>query len=835
MKMLKKALAAALALTLCASMISPVFAEDAKDPAQALFGDPYDEVVEDAEQVETDVEEAEDAAGSAIDGIDEDTAGKIDKAEEAVKDSEKVVDAANDTVAEAVNTANSAQQTVETAQQTVANAGTLTEREAALEIANAAVETAADAVTKAEQALTTANEAYDAAEHAVADAQKALEEITKAHNAAVGEARETFEQALDAAQEKLDDSAGKRAELESAAKDAQSAMEAAEKAQTDAQGLLDAAKDAADGLNVDGVLESEAAQKDLAVQTQDVQDKKEALDSLGTEEDARKRAEEAEAAKGEAQKELDEFDTSGIKDKDEATCKAEKEAAESECKELSQNIAEIGGVLGQALTEQNANNSALTELQFTISEWEDTIVTLTGGQTIKNRELKAAIEEWNNGQGVLTETADKLFTIASEQFNGDKNAFMAALSKAMGEVPSAYGQLPGKRQEKDRLEQLIAAKYEELGEARSNMLELMGKLNELNATLGQFETLNRLQHSLNKATNNADKAQEDLKAFQGRLEEAQKAYSEAVANLSNTLKGEGDDKYSPEQYEQMMEDAGKLQDAIEKLNNLNEAIAEKEAAEEARRAAQYEHEHAQAGLKAAEEALAAAQERVNSAAAKDSQADLYALKASLEKAKAEFEAAKKAAEDAAENKEKADQAKAEADQNAADAAQRVQDAIDSMNDTGNAGDDIIADSGAVVAGATITIEDVAVPLASGPVSRGEFLDYLWRHEGSPEAGAPTFADVPAGHEFAPAIGWAQASGLVSGYGDGTFQPDELITVSAARAVLDSFARVFGGNAVDAAGLSSLSGEDDEAVLNCDEVLAEFFGEENAPAQGDEAA
>ena len=799
-------------------MISPVFAEDAKDPAQAPFGDPYDEVVEDAEQVETDVEEAEDAAGSAIDGIDEDTAGKIDKAEEAVKDSEKVVDAANDTVAEAVNTANSAQQTVETAQQTVANAGTLTEREAALEIANAAVETAADAVTKAEQALTTANEAYDAAEQAVADAQKALEEITKAHNAAVGEARETFEQALaeaqqalDAAQEKLDDSAGKRAELESAA------------------------KDAADGLNVDGVLESEAAQKDLAVQTQDVQDKKEALDSLGTEEDARKRAEEAKEAKDKAQKELENFDTSKIDGKDEDKCKAEKEAAERESNKLSQTIAEIGGVLGLALEEQKANNSALTELQFTISEWEDTIVTLTGGQTIKNRELKAAIEEWNNGQGVLTETADKLFTIASEQFNGDKNAFMAALSKAMGEVPDAYDQLPGKRQEKVRLEELIAAKYEELGEARSNMLELMGKLNELNATLGQFETLNRLQHALNKATNNADKAQEDLKAFQGRLEEAQKAYSEAVANLSNTLKGEGDDKYSPEQYEQMMEDAGKLQDAIEKLNNLKEAIAEKEAAEEARRAAQYEHEHAQAGLKAAEEALAAAQERVNSAAAKDSQADLYALKASLEKAKAEFEAAKKAAEDAAENKEKADQAKAEADQNAADAAQRVQDAIDSMNDTGNAGDDIIADSGAVVAGATITIEDVAVPLASGPVSRGEFLDYLWRHEGSPEAGAPTFADVPAGHEFAPAIGWAQASGLVSGYGDGTFQPDELITVSAARAVLDSFARVFGGNAVDAAGLSSLSGEDDEAVLNCDEVLAEFFGEENAPAQGDEAA
>ena len=43
------------------------------------------------------------------------------------------------------------------------------------------------------RALTTANEAYDAAEQAVADAQKALEEITKAHNAAVGEAREILD------------------------------------------------------------------------------------------------------------------------------------------------------------------------------------------------------------------------------------------------------------------------------------------------------------------------------------------------------------------------------------------------------------------------------------------------------------------------------------------------------------------------------------------------------------------------------------------------------------------------------------------------------------------
>ena len=131
------------------------------------------------------------------------------------------------------------------------------------------------------------------------------------------------------------------------------------------------------------------------------------------------------------------------------------------------------------------------------------------------------------------------------------------------------------------------------------------------------------------------------------------------------------------------------------------------------------------------------------------------------------------------------------------------------------------------------IEDQAVPLAAGPVTRAQFVDYLWRHEGSPEADAPTFADVPADHEFAPAIGWAQANSLVSGDEEGNFQPDELVTVADVRGILGSFAQAFGTNAVDAASLTTLVGEDGEAVLNCDEVLAEFFGEEYIPAVDEE--
>lgn len=66
--------------------------------------------------------------------------------------------------------------------------------------------------------------------------------------------------------------------------------------------------------------------------------------------------------------------------------------------------------------------------------------------------------------------------------------------------------------------------------------------------------------------------------------------------------------------------------------------------------------------------------------------------------------------------------------------------------------------------------------------------------------------------------------VVFAYDDGTFEPDELVTVAAAREFLDNFAKVFGTNAVDAADLTTLTGADDEAMLNCGQVLAEFFGE-----------
>lgn len=125
----------------------------------------------------------------------------------------------------------------------------------------------------------------------------------------------------------------------------------------------------------------------------------------------------------------------------------------------------------------------------------------------------------------------------------------------------------------------------------------------------------------------------------------------------------------------------------------------------------------------------------------------------------------------------------------------------------------------------IDIDDPAVPLAAGPVTRGEFIDYLWRHEDQPQAAAPTYVDVPADHEYASAIGWAQSIGILERVVvENSLDPDELVTVAAVRDILIEFAEYAG---MEMPELTTLMGEDDEAVLNCDEILAEFFGEEPA--------
>ena len=128
-------------------------------------------------------------------------------------------------------------------------------------------------------------------------------------------------------------------------------------------------------------------------------------------------------------------------------------------------------------------------------------------------------------------------------------------------------------------------------------------------------------------------------------------------------------------------------------------------------------------------------------------------------------------------------------------------------------DDGGADDGAVL------IDEPEVPLA-GLMTRAEFVNYLYVQAGSPDAQASTFADVAEDHEYAAAIGWAQANGIAKGITENEFAPDEIVSVDQAHLFLVRYAQFMG---VDMPELAALAGKDPLEILdNADEVLAEFF-------------
>lgn len=75
-----------------------------------------------------------------------------------------------------------------------------------------------------------------------------------------------------------------------------------------------------------------------------------------------------------------------------------------------------------------------------------------------------------------------------------------------------------------------------------------------------------------------------------------------------------------------------------------------------------------------------------------------------------------------------------------------------------------------------------------PTSRGMIAATLWRMEGSPAASRPnTFADVPDSQYYTEAITWAAEKGIVDGYSDELFGPEDAITREQMAAVLYRYA------------------------------------------------
>ena len=56
-------------------------------------------------------------------------------------------------------------------------------------------------------------------------------------------------------------------------------------------------------------------------------------------------------------------------------------------------------------------------------------------------------------------------------------------------------------------------------------------------------------------------------------------------------------------------------------------------------------------------------------------------------------------------------------------------------------------------------------------TRASAVSYIWQALGKESAPASGFNDVPAGADYAAAVDWASANGIVEGYPDGSFHPD----------------------------------------------------------------
>ena len=58
------------------------------------------------------------------------------------------------------------------------------------------------------------------------------------------------------------------------------------------------------------------------------------------------------------------------------------------------------------------------------------------------------------------------------------------------------------------------------------------------------------------------------------------------------------------------------------------------------------------------------------------------------------------------------------------------------------------------------------------LSRGMLATMLWRNEGQPQVAPSTFSDIKSDSYYANAIGWAAENGIVFGYGENRFGPDD---------------------------------------------------------------
>ena len=92
-------------------------------------------------------------------------------------------------------------------------------------------------------------------------------------------------------------------------------------------------------------------------------------------------------------------------------------------------------------------------------------------------------------------------------------------------------------------------------------------------------------------------------------------------------------------------------------------------------------------------------------------------------------------------------------------------------------------------------------------TRGMIVSMLHRLEGSPAVGIADFSDVASGDWYADPVAWAASEGIVGGYGDGTFGPNDLITREQMASILYRYADYKGLDVSARASLDAYSDAD----------------------------
>ena len=88
------------------------------------------------------------------------------------------------------------------------------------------------------------------------------------------------------------------------------------------------------------------------------------------------------------------------------------------------------------------------------------------------------------------------------------------------------------------------------------------------------------------------------------------------------------------------------------------------------------------------------------------------------------------------------------------------------------------------------------------VTRGMIVTVLYRHAGSPAfVGKADFSDVAEGAWYRDAVEWAAETGLITGYGDGRFGPDDPVTREQLAVILRPYAKMQGADVTKQADLS----------------------------------